>query len=303
MPSTSNPKEKLLRLRDEIRAAVGAGQFDSALTLCDRAIDQARAHGDAEDLDRAVCNRANILVAQGRGEDVIGEMRQLLMRSQSPSLRFQAADCISGIHAERREIERAIFYSRIALDHAATTDEDGPLRVARINLSRLLMLDSRFADAREHLRDALAQMAGEAESLERGLTLSNLAYCETLLEDLDSGFRHGFQSLRSFRRQQAGNWLRLPHLVLAYAYLEAERYERARRHATRALDWAEVTPNGDEHVKNALYLLGEAEKLEGLTGDAYARFSSLQERFYPHEPFVVDVLMSADIRPLVNLMA
>ncbi|MEM8930617.1 MAG: hypothetical protein AAGE94_05550 [Acidobacteriota bacterium] len=303
MPTPTNPQDLLIQLRDEIRAAVGAGDFDHALELCDRAIACAREHGSGEDRDRAVCNRANILVAQGRGEAVIGEMRQLLMRSQAPSLRFQAADCISGVHAERREIERAIFYSRIALDHAMLSGIDGTLRIARINLSRLLLMDSRFADARVHLQAALGQMADEDESLERGLTLSNLAYCDTLLGDLDSGFRRGFSSLRSFRRQQAGNWLRLPHLVLSYAYLEAERYGRARSHATRALEWAEVTPNGDEHVKNALYLLGEAEKLEGMTEHAFSRFSKLQERFYPHEPFVVDVLMSTDIRPLVNLMA
>jgi hypothetical protein len=59
----------------------------------------------------------------------------------------------------------------------------------------------------------------------------------------------------------------------------------------------------DEWVKNALFLLGEAEKLWGHTLDAYEHFSELQSRFYPNEPFIVSLLMTTDIRGMINLMA
>ena len=36
---------------------------------------------------------------------------------------------------------------------------------------------------------------------------------------------------------------------------------------------------------------------------AYERFHELQRRFYPQQPMVVDVLMQADVRQLVHLMA
>ncbi|MEM7350439.1 MAG: hypothetical protein AAF657_06510, partial [Acidobacteriota bacterium] len=56
-------------------------------------------------------------------------------------------------------------------------------------------------------------------------------------------------------------------------------------------------------VKNALYLLGESEKLSGNEFQAHRHFTRLQREFYPDDPVIPDFLMATDVRKLINLMA
>ena len=52
-----------------------------------------------------------------------------------------------------------------------------------------------------------------------------------------------------------------------------------------------------------LACLGEAEKLCGDELAAHRHFCRLQRDFFPDDPIIPDLLMTTDIRPLLNLMA
>ena len=293
-------------LRERLREEIRHGRIEAAITLATEAVELARDHGDAAELDRAVCNRASLLVAQGEGAEAIGALRKILMRSSEASIRLQAADCVAGYHANLGELERALFYARLAVDFAEKSGDPEAEIKTRNNLGQLSLADSRFPEARDCFRQCLELMDLDRSvhrPEQRSLGLSNLAYCDTLLGDTRSGFGHAFESLRITRREDVGIWEMYPRLVLGHLYLEIGRYDRAAQHAHRGLELAETTPNNAEWIKNGLYLAGEAEKLRGRVREAYAIFSDLQMRFYPEQPFIVSLLMTTDIRGMINLMA
>ena len=289
-------------LRQKIRAEIASGRLDAALELCDEAIEWARELGSTEDLDHAICNRAGILIARGEGDGAVSDLRRILMRSATPSSSFHAAHAISVYHELRQESVKGLFYARLAVSHSEKADSAEFLSSACNKLAILLATDSEFAEASDNFRRALANSA-EGDSLQRALILANLGYCLSVQEELPEGFDLLFRSLRMMNRLGIEAWQRIPRLGLTFAYLEVDRPAAARRHGRRALDISEKAEGCDQHVKHALYLLGETEKQAGHEEKAYELFCGLQDRFYPDEPFVVDLLMATDTRKLVNLMA
>ena len=288
-------------LRARAREAVTRGHLDEALALCDRAIAWAEKHGDKESQDQEYCNLSGILIAQGRGDDVISKLRQILLSSSKPAICYHAAYNISRYHEMRRQNERGMFYARICLDHAKRTEQPEPVARSYNQLGLLLVRDSYFEDAGSYFTKALGVLPIEP-SHDRTITLSNLGCCQVMLGDLKPGFSHLFQSLRLLKRQSAEIWEMYPRLGLSYAYLDAGRPDRACVHARRGLFLAEQAEIVWQ-VKNALYLLGESEKLSGNELAAHRTFTRLQEEFYPDDPVIPDFLMATDVRKLINFMA
>ncbi len=286
---------------DQVRHEVGLGHFQTALELCERAIERAKATGEDTALDRALCNHASILVAQGSGEPVVGRLRKILLSSLVPVNRFLAAYNLSRYHELRRETERGLFYARLALGHAEKTDQQSHVASAQNQIGNLQLIDCHFAEACATYQKALELLSDEPTT-DRALMVANVGYCEVVLGHHREGFRHLFASLRMMRGLGVRVWELMPHLGLSYAYLEIQKIGPARRHAARGLELAEETAC-KEHIMNALYLLGESEKLHGNELAAYEHFNRLQREYYPEEPFIADFLMTTDIRKLINLMA
>ena len=116
------------------------------------------------------------------------------------------------------------------------------------------------------------------------------------------GLRLLYRSLRTFRRAKADLDAAISHLDLCFAHLELERSREAKRHGERALELAEGHGDSDT-VKNSLYLLGQTAILEGEPKRAQQYFSELERRFYPDRAGLANVLMSLDLRQVVNLRA
>ena len=290
-------------LRAEIMAQVTGGDLDRALDLSTQAVDLASKIGDPCLLDTAICNRAGLLVARGEGETTLGELRMILMRSSASSVRFLASYALSHYYDQQEELQKCRFYSESALRYAKLDDNAASLVKAHNRLANLNLLESYFEPALDGYLEAL-KLQGSDDSVEAAKVLSNIGYCQAVLGEPITAFRSLSRSLRMVRRLAADRWLHLPMLGLSYAYLEMGRYERAARYAKSALMNAEVGgPYQQNHVKNALYLLGEAQKLCGRDQEAFECFTHLQLRFYPDQPMVVEVLMATDIRKLINLMA
>ncbi len=271
------------------------------MALCDEAVDLARDLGDRELLDQAICNRGGILVIQGQGERVVGELREVLLRSASAANSFQAAYVVSQFHEFKEERERSLFYARLALEHAEKSRVPEFAAKGNNRIANLLMLDSYFEEACSHYQQAL-ELLPDDYYLDRALLWSNTGYCQVVLGSYNRGLKYLFRSLHLIRQQCAAAWERFPCLGLSYAYLELSRLDQARIHASRALRRSELAES-PEQIKNSLYLLGETEKLAGNEQQAYEHFQRLQQRFYPDQPFIIDFLMATDIRQLINLMA
>ena len=291
-------------LRRRAREGINQGHWETALRLCEQAVAWAREHGDRDDLDLAYCNQGSILVAQGQGGRMVEKMRKILLSSSRPEICYQAAFNVSRHHEDRKEIERGLFYAKVCLQHAARTGDPEPVARAHNQIGHLQMRDSYFEQARDSYRKALANTLRSAcpSSTDETCVRANLGYCRILLGDLEDGFSELFRSLRIARRLHGELWELWPRLGLGYAYLEIDRPRRAREHTRKALILAE-TSQFQWHVKNALYLLGDSEKLCGDEMAAHRCFSRLQRDFFPDDPIIPELLMNTDIRPLLNLMA
>lgn len=288
-------------LRERTREEVRHGNLDAALELCDEAIAWARRFNDKDATDLAHCNRSSILVNQGRGTRVIAKLRQILLSSTNPEICTLAANNISRFHEMRQEGERGLFYARLSLDHAKQTDKPEPIARSYNQLGLLLVRDSYFEEAQDCFNQAL-NLLPKGPTHDANVVLYNLGYCLTMLGHNRRGFSHLFSSLKIAKQQTAEVWEMYPRLGLSFAYLEIDRPERAVVHARRGLLLAEKT-GMHWQVKNALYLLGESEKLMGNELAAHGHFTRLQQEFYPDDPVIPDFLMATDVRKLINLMA
>jgi tetratricopeptide (TPR) repeat protein len=295
-------EQEIARLRQEVIEAVSGGKVANALELAIEVEANAQKLGEPYLIDLAACERAGIEISCDLGDAAAKKMRLLLFKSTNSEIRSRAAYNVSVFHFRQEETERADFYAKQALHFANICGEPKLLIWSNNFLGRILVVGSHFEPARSHFQKTL-EVLGTKASTERALVLANLGYVDALLGSPVEAFRSCFASLRMLLALKAGPWQRLPHLVLSFTYLEIGRYDRGRQHGLRALELARQAPDGAEHEKVALYLLSEAEKLCGLDEEAYEHICELQRRFYPDQPFVVDVLCSTDVRKLVNLMA
>ena len=308
MCSSSELDQAYEALRKAVKTEVTAGRLERALELSADSVTMARQIGSEVVIDTAVCIHIGLLMARGEGHDEAPKLRRILMRSSAPSVQFSASYLLSQFHDQQEELDKCRFYSDAALRYATLDDNLDSQAQAHNRLANLDLLESYFDRAEQGYNQALELKSRnpdpQAPSLETAKILSNLGYCQAVLGKTTEAFRSLTTSLRMMRSLAAAPWFHLPMLGLSFTYLEIGRYERAVRYAERALMNAEAGGSYQlTQVKNALYLLGEAEKLCGRDDRAFQCFFHLQERFYPDQPMVVDVLMATDIRKLINLMA
>ena len=282
-------------------AALRRGDLAAALDCFDEALDVARASGDGGLVDLAVCNRSAILIELGEGAERMTEMRDVLMRSRDLQTCMVAATNVARFYDLEKAWKKALFYARLALEHASV-DGDASQRASIHNLiANLLLADSRVDEAASEYEVALGLMPDE-DPVWRARAVGNLGYCRILQHRLRDAFSLLDASLETLRQQDARPYLVSPLSDLAFAHLEVGQLEEARATGTEALALAREF-NDQDGVKNALYLLGQTAGLAGDADEGRRFFQELQERYYPDKPFVCDFLLSVDVRQLVNLRA
>lgn len=310
LPATRRPAEGRPSLLSRYEAtrdlgfeALRAGRLEEALEQLDEAYEVARQLEDRVLEDRAFLNRCGVHISLHGGGEGLGELRQLLMRSQDVVNCRLAAYNIARIYELRKEYKKGLFYARIARERGRQLEEVEPEWVASDHnqIGNFLVADSRFAEAIEEYRMALGAHV-EAPEVRRAMIHGNLGYCHLVLGDHRRGFELLLRSLRTFRRAQATAQLAVTHLDLAFGYLEIERPRHARRHAGRALELLERSGGSEDAWKNALYLLGEACHLSGDEATARGHFERLQA-VYGDTPYLADFLLAIDVRKIINLRA
>ncbi len=300
-PGPVETRRSYEELRDAGMQAMENGRLEDALELYDAALASAREREIPNLIDLAICNRSGALIGLGREKEVMSELRQILVRSTDPKTSSISAYYLSRCHEIIKDYKKGLFYGRIARDRALAAGS-ADLLVGSYNMTgSCLMADSFFAEAVAEYNRALALLP-EERSIPRALVMTNLAYCQMMQDRVREGMSLSFQALRWLRCFGTRLYEVWPHLDLCYAYLDLDRLERARHHGARALEIAEETGEA-VCLKNALFLLGETERMAGNYDLAQDHFSRLQQRFYPESPQIVDFMVQVGLRQVVNLRA
>lgn len=292
------------RGRKQLDAAVRAvaeGRLPRALELFDSTMTWAVEHGDSDLWDRALCNRFAVEVELGEATDALGELRQIVLRSKDPENAFLAAYNVARAYDRKKDYARALFYARIARGRCDQLDRSDWLGWSHNQTGNLLLATSEIEDACAEFERALA-LTTCSSSIDRALILDNLGYCRILQGRHNEGFALLFESLRILIRLGDDRHQAYPRLALCYAYLDTGRLRSALRHGLRAV---EIATRGSDHeaIKNGHYLLGETYNQLGQDETARDYFVRLQQRYYPDAPHVPDLLLTIDVRPLLNLRA
>lgn len=293
--------EEFHALRDRGVEDLRRGDLRQALVSFEAAVESARAAGDAGLVELAECNRAAILIELGEAPAQLPSMRAILLRSGDPNNSMVAATNAARIHDLAKDYKKALFYARLARDHAEEVGDASQRASVRNLIANLLLADSRVEEAIAEYETALDLMP-EEDPVWRARVIGNLGYCRILQGRLPEAFEQLHRCIAELRERGARRYLVSPLLDLAFAHLEGGRAQEARPTAEEALALAREFED-EESLKNGLYLLGEAAGLEGDVDEARRSFLELQERFFPDKPFVSEFLLSVDVRKVVNLRA
>lgn len=291
-------------LIDEGRAHLEAERLEEALRLFEQAEALAEELEDRRAADRAYVNRCAVLIAVDRGlaPESIQRLREVLMAGDDAVTSWLAAYNVARAYEFLKEHRKGLFYARIALDRARVLEAPDWIASSRNQIGNFLLAESRFDAAREEYEEALALLASDRGSLRVAAIFDNLGYAYVILGRLRQGLTLLYRSLRRFRAMSRRRETILPHLSLCFALIEAGRYRLALRHAAQALALAEEAGEEDS-IKHALFLLGEAAQQTGDPAKARELFERLQERYFPEASYLPDVLLTVDVRKLINLKA
>lgn len=287
-------------LRDEAHKALEAGRLDESRDLFGQALARAREVDDQNLVDMATCNRSIPMIPLGRGQEVMPELREILVRNPDATICSFAAYNLARAHETGKEYKKGLFYARIARDRALASGPEDLLGGSHNLIGNCLMSDSYFAEAADEYRRALELLRKPSE--QRAAVMSNLGYCLMMLERLREGMGLSFAALRWCKRCGSRFTEVWPRMDLCYAYLELGRCRRAREHGLRALALAEESGEV-ECLKNVLYLLGDTERAAGDLEAAWDYFSTLQQSYYPESPQLVELMLQVGLRQVVNLRA
>jgi tetratricopeptide (TPR) repeat protein len=290
--------ERLWRRAEDAKEA---GRLEEALGAYAESLAAARRLGDLELVDRAVCNEAAVAIALGEIDSRIPPLREILMRNGSATNCYLAAYHVARAYELRKEPKKGLFYARIARERAEQLGHPQRRGAAYNQMGNALLAESMFEEAAASYRRALATVPEELTDW-RLLCLANLAYCEVVLGRHRAGASRLYRVLRSALRGASRRIEMMVRLDLCFALLELGRLRAAARHARRAYALThEVGEVGE--VKNCLYLLGQVAVLEQRLADARHWFGELQERFYPGQPNLPELLIGVDVRRMINLRA
>lgn len=297
-------------LRDRGRELLAKGSYRKAGAAYRQAARVAAAANEGDLADAARCGWCAAETELGNGTKVMPELRKILLGSEVDENCWLASYTLSRAHELEGQIRKALFYARLSHHHSAYVQRPGLAGLSHNLLGNLLVAEGRDADAAAEYRTALRDAKDSPPAWVAGAE-TNLGYCLLVgaigskglrRSRMREGLRLIYRSIRTFRREGAVQYSLLPHLDLCFAHLELRRPATARRHGERALALAKQYDDSAT-IKNSLYLLGHVALMEGDSETARQYFGELGGRFYPDQAGLTDLLMSLDLRQVVNLRA
>jgi tetratricopeptide (TPR) repeat protein len=288
-------------LRSEAIAFLEKGEYSTALGLYDDALDTARGTGDSSFVDWIYSCRAAAAAEAGPAENELVELKRILLRGRDEQTAFRAAYTAARIYELKRDFRKAAFYARLARQHATEIGDPLLLAGAEATQGMLLSVDSRFEEAAECYRRALAVSAPPARvsAASRAFWLDELGYCLIALDRTSEGLPLVHDALETIESSGATANTVFPLMDLCFGYLKGDRYEEARYFGEACLERAHLSAD-DSIERNVLYLLGEACHLGGdedAARDYFDRLASL----YPDFRNLRAYLEVFDFRNVINL--
>lgn len=295
------PRASAEAYRASALALLERGDFAASLAEYDRALGAARESDDPAFVDWIFACRAAAAAEAGEADDELVELKRILLRSGDPQTSFRAAYTGARIYELRRDFRKALFYGRLASQHAARTGDPFLVAAAESTQGTLLTVDSRFDEAAEAYRRALEVSAPPAKvsPLWRSLWKDNLGYCLLAQGAIAPGMELVHEAFAYLEGQGAKAHTVFPLLDLCFGYLKTDRFAEARYFGEEGLERA---PLGGEPAveKNFLYLLGEASHLAGDEQAAQGYFDRLASH-YPEFRNLRAYLDAFDFRNVINL--
>lgn len=306
IPPAADLERRFDDLIEQGRSLVQADALDEALSAYREAERVAKASGDRRAMDLAFTNACAVQISKertsGLAPEAMSRLRKILMAGDDAVNCRLAAYNVARAYEFAKDYRKGLFYARVALDRSRHLGSSDWLASALNQIGNFLLAGSRFDEACARYEEALSELSEETRSVRRAKIYDNLGYAYVIVGRIPEGLSLLYRSLRMLRHLGARREQIFPHLDLAYALLEAGRYDLASRHAERALVLSEDAGEEDS-TRNALYLLGEATHQAGNAGAAAEHFERLCERFFPDSPHLPEVLLNVDVRSLVNLKA
>lgn len=287
--------------RAEALALLGHGDFAAALSIYDTALGSARLTGDPSFVDWIYACRATAAAELGPADTELVELKRILLRTGEAETAFRAAYTSARAYELRREYRKALFYNRIARQHAEALAAPALRGYAENQLGNLLTADSAFAEAEEAYRRALETADGVEgfTSVFRAVISDNLGYCLLALDRVPEGLKTVHDAFDVLESSGATGFTVYPLLDLCYGYSKLDRLAEARYFGEAGLERVSLSP--DETVeKNLLYLLGEVCHLSGDDDAAETYFDRLAAH-YPDFRNLRAYLDVFDFRNVINL--
>ena len=296
--------ERFEALLERGRVHLEAERYEEALRCYEEAEEAAHRHGERRAEDCAFVSRWAVRIATERGlpAEPLQRLREILMAGDDDANSWLAAYNIARAYEFAKEHRKGLFYARIALDRARLLGATDWLASSRNQIGNFLLAESRFEQACEEYAEALALLQGEARTLRHAKIFDNLGYAFVVIGRVHEGLGLLYRSLRILRTLGAHREQIFPQLDLCFALLEVDRHELALKHGASALALAEEAGESDS-IKHALFLMGEAAQQCGDAAMARETFERLQQRYFPDSSYLPDVLLTVDVRKLVNLKA
>jgi tetratricopeptide (TPR) repeat protein len=298
---TDAPRAAAEAARGEALVLLEKGDFPSALSAYDRALEAARATGDPAFGDWIYVCRAAAAIEVGPADDVLVELKRVLLRSSSPATAVRAAHASARVYELRRDFEKALFYNRIARRHAETLGDEAILAHCDNQSGMLLTVDSRFEEAAAIYRQALQRTEGrkDVSSIFRAVWRDNLGYCLIAMDRVAEGLALVHDAFETLEKEGARSYTVYPLLDLCFGYLKSDRHSEARYFGESGLE--RVPLIGEPAVeKSFLYLLGESCHLAGDDEAARGYFDRLAN-LYPEFKNLRAYLEVFDFRNVINL--
>lgn len=303
---TPVPKVRAEEARARALALLAEGQNAQALVAYDEALNLARECGDAAFVDWIYACRAGAAVDLGPCDEELVELKRILLRAADPATAVRAAHSLGRLYEYpgKRDLKKALFYSRIAAQHAERLGDPVIRAHCDNQAGNLLALDCRFEEAADVYRRAL-EGTKDATAVPRLYVESwreNLGYCLLSLDRISEGLPLIQEALAYFESIDATEHSLFALQDLCFGYVRSDRYEEARYFGEAALERLGTSPQDAALEKNLLYLVGEACQASGDL-DAARQFFDRLAAHYPEFHNLRAYLEVFDFRNVINLRA
>jgi tetratricopeptide (TPR) repeat protein len=282
-------------------AKIRTGEYQGALEDFEQALAAARRAGTPRLLHEAQANVSMAYIQLGEDRKAESGLREILLRSQEPRLRFGAAYNLAVSLRKQGRYGRARQYAAHAMENARRLRDASRRGGCHNLLGNILMNQSCLEEALVEYRKALAIRRRQKQDVRFSIAiiLENIGYTYLLQKKYSRGAVMIGRALSIALEIDDKRCIAESHQDLCYANMLMNRYSDAVEMGNKALEIASARGYRDIET-NCYYLLGETAHLAGRPEERDRQFERLQS-LHPELPFLRDFLCAFDLSGIITL--